>query len=179
MKKLIKISFLLIAFVAMTATVQAQKFGYVFSMGIVAEFPETKQADINLETLQKQLQKQYEGKLASAQKKAAQFQADFEAGNLSPVQQEEAQKTMAAEEKKILEFQQEIQSKIMEKRQELYQPILDKVDVAIKEVAKEEGLVMVFNADAGAQILLYADESTNMTNKVRAKLGMPPIAANN
>ena len=179
MKKLIKISFLLVAFVAMTTLVKAQKFGYVFSMSIVAEFPETKQADANLETLQKQLQKQYEGKLAAAQKKAQQFQLDFEAGKLSPVQQEEAQKTMAAEEKKIIEFQQEIQTKILEKRQELYQPILDKVDAAIKEVAKEEGLVMVFNADGGSQILLYADESTNMTNKVRAKLGMPPVTASN
>lgn len=179
MKKLIKISFLFVAFIAMTTNIQAQKFGYVFSMGIVAEFPETKQADANLETLQKQLQKQYENKLAAAQKKAAQFQADFEAGKLSPVQQEDAQKTMAAEEKKILEFQQEIQSKILEKRQDLYQPILDKVDTAIKAVAKEEGLAMVFNADGGGQILLYADESTNMTNKVRAKLGMKPIAATN
>jgi len=170
MKKLIKISFLLCAFAFMTTNLQAQKFGYVFSMQILAEFPETKQADANLETLQKQLQKQFEGMYADAQRKAQQFQADFESGKLSPLQQQEAQTTMQAEEKKIVEFQQEIQDKIGKKRDELYGPILEKVDTAIKAVAKEDGLTMVFNADT--QVLLYADESTNITDKVKSKLGM-------
>ncbi len=174
MKKLIKISFLFLAFAAMTTTVNAQQFGYVFSMQIIAEFPETKQADTNLETLQKQLQKQFEDMYAGAQQKAQKFQTDFESGILSPLQQQEAQATMQAEEKKILAFQKEIQSKIEKKRETLYSPILEKVDSAIKEVAKEDGLTMVFNADM--QVLLYADESTNITNKVRAKLGMAPIA---
>jgi len=170
MKKLIKISFLFVAFAFMTTALQAQKFGYVFSMQILAEFPETKQADANLETLQKQLQKQFEGMYADAQRKAQQFQADFESGKLSPLQQEEAQTTMQAEEKKILEFQKEIQDKISTKRDELYGPILEKVDTAIKAIAKEDGLTMVFNADT--QVLLYADESTDITSKVKAKLGM-------
>ena len=170
MKKLIKISFLLGTLVLMTTTMQAQKFGYVFSLQILAEFPETKQADANLETLQTQLQKKFEGMYTAAQNQAKQFQDDFAAGNLSPVQQEQAQATLAAEEKKIVEFQQKIQKQIEDKRNELYGPILEKVDGAIKEVAKEEGLTMVFNADT--QILLYADESTNVTDKVKAKLGM-------
>lgn len=170
MKKLIKISFLFVAFVAMTTTLNAQKFGYVFSMQILAEFPETKQADTNLETLQKMLQKQFEQKYADAQKKAQKFQEDFESGKLSPLQQQEAQTTMQEEEKKILEFQQTIQEKIAKRRDELYSPILEKVDTAIKAVAKEDGLTMVFNADT--QVLLYADENTNITDKVKAKLGM-------
>jgi outer membrane protein len=170
MKKLVKISFLFVAFVIMATTLQAQKFGYVFSIQILAEFPETKIADANLETLQKQLQKKFEGMYTDAQNKAKQFQDDFQAGNLSPKQQEDAQATMAAEEKKIVEFQQKIQKQIEDKRNELYGPILEKVDAAIKEVAKEEGMTMVFNADT--QVLLYADESTNVTDKVKAKLGM-------
>ncbi len=170
MKKLIKISFMLVALVAMTTTLQAQKFGYVFSLQVLAEFPETKIADSNLETLQKQLQKKFEGMYAAAQEKANKYQQDFQDGKLSRIQQEEAQATLAAEEKKIVEYQQKIQKQIEDKRNELYGPILEKVDSAIKEVAKESGLTMVFNADT--QILLYADESTNITDKVKAKLGM-------
>lgn len=170
MKKLIKISFLFVALLCMTSTLQAQKFGYVFSMQILAEFPETKQADANLESLQKVLQKKFEDKYAAAQKEAAQLQADFEAGKLSPVQQEEAQKKLAAREKEILDFQQDIQKQIADKREALYGPILEKVDAAIKEVAKEGSYTMVFNADA--QVLLYADESTNLTDQVKSKLGM-------
>lgn len=177
MKKLIKISFLFIALVCMTCTLQAQKFGYVFSMQILAEFPETKQADANLESLQKVLQKKFEDKYAAAQKELAGLQADAEAGKLSPIQQQEAQNKLAQKEKELIDYQQEIQQQITDKREELYGPILNKVDAAIKDVAKAEGYTMIFNADA--QILLYADESTNCTNKVRAKLGMPPIASDN
>lgn len=170
MKKLIKISFLFVAFAFMTTTVNAQKFGYVFSMQILAEFPETKQADANLETLQKMLEKEFKAAYDGAQKLAADYQAKFEAGTLSPIQQQEAQATMQAKEKEILKKQQDMQGKIEKKRNDLYGPILEKVDAAIKEVAKEDGLTMVFNADM--QILLYADESTNITDKVKAKLGM-------
>lgn len=170
MKKLIKISFLFIAFLSMTATVQAQKFGYVFSAAILSEFPEKKQADANLETLQTQLQKKYDGMLKTAQAKAQQFQADFDAGKLSPLQQQEAQTTMTQEQEKIIKFEREIQDKMLKKQEELYSPILEKINKAIEDVAKEEGLTMVFNADV--QVLLYADESTNMTDKVKAKLGM-------
>lgn len=170
MKKLIKISLLLAVFACMTVTVQAQKFGYVFSLEIISQFPEKKQADTNLETLQAQLQKKFEDMYTKAQDKAKQFQVRFDAGELSPVEQQNAQTEMAAEEKKILEFQKEIQEKIAKKRESLYGPILDKVDAAIKEVAKDGQYTMVFNADT--QILLYADESTNLTDKVKAKLGM-------
>ena len=170
MKKLIRVSLLMAVLACMAVTVQAQKFGYVFSLEIISEFPEKKQADTNLETLQNQLQKKFESMYATAQQKAKKFQDDYEAGNLSPKAQQEAQEAMAKEEKKILDFQKEIQEKITKKREELYGPILEKVDAAIKEVAKEGGYTMVFNADT--QILLYAADETNLTDKVKAKVGM-------
>ena len=54
MKNLIKIGGLFIAMFCMVSMAQAQKFGYVNSAAILAEMPDVKQADANLEALQKQ-----------------------------------------------------------------------------------------------------------------------------
>jgi outer membrane protein len=50
------------------------------------------------------------------------------------------------------------------------QPILDKVNEAIQSVAKEQGFHYIFDANSG--VILYADESTDVTNLVKAKLGI-------
>jgi len=52
----------------------------------------------------------------------------------------------------------------------LLQPIYDKVNTAIKAVAEEEGYAFIF--DGSTQVLLYADETTDVSSKVKAKLGM-------
>ena len=59
MKNLFKITCLVALFAATAGSLQAQQFGYVNSAAILAEMPEVKQADANLEALQKQLQKRY------------------------------------------------------------------------------------------------------------------------
>ena len=48
------------------------------------------------------------------------------------------------------------------------------VDAAIKAVAKEKGLAFVFDSSKG--MLLFADESMDITNDVRKQLGLAPIA---
>ena len=57
MKRIVTISCLLLMVIGAMSTVQAQKFGYVNSTAILAEMPEVKQMEANLEALQKQLQK--------------------------------------------------------------------------------------------------------------------------
>lgn len=60
--------------------------------------------------------------------------------------------------------------KLAKKREELYKPILEKVNTAMQDVAKENGYLLVF--DASTQVLLYAHESLDVTNLVKAKLGI-------
>jgi outer membrane protein len=56
------------------------------------------------------------------------------------------------------------------KREEKYAPILEKADIAIKEVAAEGKYTYIFDASTGS--LLFADESENILSKVKAKLGL-------
>ncbi|MBL7774643.1 MAG: OmpH family outer membrane protein, partial [Saprospiraceae bacterium] len=59
----------------------------------------------------------------------------------------------------------------------LYKPILERVNTAMQAVAKEGGFLLVF--DTSTQVLLYADESLDLTNLVRAKLGLTALTPTN
>ncbi|MBK9338659.1 MAG: OmpH family outer membrane protein [Lewinellaceae bacterium] len=52
----------------------------------------------------------------------------------------------------------------------LYKPILERVNTAMQDVAKENAYLIVF--DSSTQILLYGDESLDVTPLVKAKLGL-------
>ena len=166
MKKMIKMGGLLVALLLTIGTLQAQKFGYVNSSAILAEMPAVKQADANLEALQKQLQKK-------GQKMVTDLQAEYQAVqanivNLSQVQQEAEAQKLQAKQEEIAKFEQEMVQQIERKRQELLQPILDQVNNAIKQVAEENGYQFIFDA----QVLLFAEESTDVSTLVKSKLGI-------
>ena len=168
MKKLIKISFLFVAIFCMATSLQAQKFGYVNSALILSEMPEVKQADANLETLQKQLQKQYEKMVTSFQDKYKALAQKEQRGELSPKEVEEEGAKLREEEKKIAQFEKDTQQQLLDKREELLKPIYDKVNDAIKAVAEEGGYQMIF--DSSTAILLFAEDGADVSELVKAKM---------
>ncbi len=170
MKNIIKISFLFVALLSMTATLQAQKFGYINSVVILNEMPEFRQANSNLETLQKQLMKKGQGMVELFEKDLAAIQQKVANGQLSPVEQEEEGKKLEERKNKIGKFEQEMQTQLKEKSDELLSPLVDEVNQAIKDVAKEGGYQMIFDQSTG--IILFADESTDLSDQVKVKLGM-------
>ena len=148
----------------------AQKFGYVNSNAILAEMPEVQQANANLDALRKQLQKKGQQMLENLQTEYQEVQQSVERGELSPKQQEEKGKELQKKEQDIAKFEQDMISQLKSKEAELLQPILDKVNDAIAAVAKEEGYTYIFDSSVG--ILLYADESTDVSDEVKARLGI-------
>ena len=168
MKNWIKISSLAIMLIGIATAVQAQKFGYVNSSAILAELPEVKQAESNLEALQKQLQKRGESMVKTLQEDFVELQKQVQAGTLAPKQQSEEEQRLQAEEQKIAKFEQNMRKQIQEKREELLSPIYEKVNNAIKAVAKENDYQFIF--DQG--VLLYAEDSQNVNDLVKAKLGV-------
>jgi outer membrane protein len=166
---------LTVALVIATASVSyAQKFGYCNSLALVAEMPEMKAADANLQTFQTQMQKKGQEMVKALQEKAAELQRKQEQGLIAPKDAAEQEEKLKKEEEEINVFAQKMESDIAKKREELYKPILEKVNEALKAVSKEGNYLMVF--DTGSQILLYADESMDVTNQVKTKLGLPITA---
>lgn len=166
MKKVAQISCLVFIMLSMTIVAQAQQFGYVNSQRILAEMPEVKEMDSNLEVLQKQYQKRGQTKVQSLQQDYVAIQEKVQKGLLSPKQQEEEGKKLEDRQKEIAKMEQEMVTEIQNKRQELLEPILKKVNDAINTVAKEKGMTMVF--DQG--VLLYADETMDIYKDVKARL---------
>lgn len=168
MKRVFKIAALLTVMLAVAHTVDAQKFGYVNSSAILSEMPEVKQADANLEALRKQLQKKGQDMLEKLQQDYAAIQQQVERGELSPKQQEEQAESLKEREMEITQFEQDMRQQIQDKRADLLQPIYDKVNQAIEEVAQENGFTMIFDQN----VLLYKQADQDVSNLVRAKLGI-------
>jgi len=166
MKSLLKITCLVALFAATAGTLQAQKFGYVNSAAILAEMPEVKQADANLEALQKQLQKKGQSMLEQLQQDYGALQQKVQSGDLSPKQQEEEAQKLQAREQEIATFEQDMRKQVSDKREELLGPIYEKVNQAIKDVAEENDFQFIFDQN----VLLYAEDSQNVNDLVKAKL---------
>ncbi len=171
MKKVLKLSAIIIMLIGATlSTTYAQKFGYVNSAEILAALPDVKQADSNLEALQKQLQKKYQLAVETYQKKLQGVQEQVANGDLSPKQQETAAEDLKKDELALGKQQQDLAGQLEEKRQSLLKPIYDKINEAIKNVATENGYQFIFEQG----VLLYAEDTANVTSLVKAKLGITP-----
>ena len=172
MKYLLKYALVLALAVSISTNMSAQKFGYLNSAAILQEMPEVKQAEADLEVLQKQLQSRGETMLQEFQAKYQELERKNQQGEISPKELEEESQALKADETKLAQFEQDMQRQVLERRDALLQPILDRVNTAIEAVAQEEGYTYIFDASPGTGILLYADESTDIVLKVKAKLGM-------
>lgn len=160
------VAFVLFAVTAMSA----QKFGYINSQQLIGQIPEVKEANANIETLKKQLEKQGQDMVVSLQTKYQDLERKQAQGEIAPKQLELEAQSLKQEELNIAKFQQDSQQKIFEKSESLLKPIRDKIQAAIDEVAKENEYQYVFDQAIG--ILLYADQSTDITTKVKSKLGI-------
>ena len=169
MKKILKYFLVSTLVLCSVGMMQAQqKFAYVNSQELLQDLPEVKAADAEIQTLQQQMQKKGQEMFESYQNKAMELQRKRDAGELSPRQLEAEAEKLSEDENKIRQFDTEMQTSILQKQQELLAPIQEKVNNAIEEVAKSQGYTMVFDSSAGS--ILYADDATNITSQVKAKL---------
>src|ERR1041384_7373963 len=144
------------------------KLGYVNSQELLSVMPEMTKADADLKTFAKQYQDQLEAMGKEFEKKGADYQANEK--TMSDAVKTVKQKELQDLEARIRDYQQSAQEKIGKKKEDLYKPILEKADKAIKEVAKEKGYDYVFDASGGS--LLYAKETDNLLPLVKTKLGI-------
>jgi outer membrane protein len=154
-----------------TLTAFAQKVGHVNTGILLESMPEVKEADSKLEALQKQM-------MAKGEKMVKDFQAEYQAvvaevnsGSLNPKQQQVKQQELQKKQQAIQAYEQEVQTNILKEREKLLKPILDKVDKTIQEVGKEGGFLFIFDT-AIPNVILFAEEPLDLTDKVKTKLGL-------
>lgn len=157
------------------AQIKAYKFGYVNSLELLDAIPEKKTADTELEKYGNDLYASLEKMYGEYQKKIQDFQTGVQNGTLTEIDQEFKAKEIQDLEKRIQDFQESADEKIGKKRQALYQPLIEKINKAIADVAKEGGYTYIFDSSAGS--ILHADDSENIINVLKKKLGLPVAAS--
>ena len=168
MKSVFKIC--LVAILFMTAGfVQAQtlKFAHIDSQALIEVMPETtvaraeieKQAT-GLENQMTAMQKEYQTKLAELSEKQdslTELVRNAKIEDLQNLQQ------------RIQSFNSTAQQQLQQKQGELMQPIFTKANETIEVVAKEQGVIYVFDSNA---VLYKSKESIDLLPLVKAKLGI-------
>ena len=168
MKKTLLLTLGLVLSVA--ATGFAQKFGYCNSAQILTLIPDVKAADSDLKAFQTQLTKRGQDMVKVLQDKDAELQRKKDQGAISPNDYQTQAAKLKEEEEKIGKYEQEVMDQLAQKREQLFKPIFDRFNKAMTDVAKEKGFMLVF--DTNTQVVLYADESLDVTKDVKAKLGI-------
>lgn len=169
MRKLITaLSFVFL--LAFAPEANAQKIGYVNTAELIQQIPEVKESNSKIETYKNQLLKKGQEMLTALQGKYQELERKQAAGEISPKQLEVEAQALKAEEAKILEFEQSSQQKILEKNEKLMKPLRDRIQKAIDDVAAENGYTYIFDYSTG--FVLYADNSVDVSQLVKAKLGL-------
>ena len=163
-------SFLLIAFVCLAASVQAQsnKFGHINSAELLQQMPEIKLADSSLQAYQTSLETQNQTMLTEYQTKLNDYTENRD--KWPDAVREVKEQELSDLQTRIQQFQQTAQDKFQQKKEELYSPILKKAEDAIKQVSKESNYAYVFDTSAGA--VVYAQEGDDIMALVKKKLGL-------
>jgi outer membrane protein len=168
MRNLMKIVAVLLFVVAsVTVSAQTPKFGHVDLQGLVQVMPERGDAEASFNTFQTELeeilaemQKNYQTKLMELEQlgeDVSEIKRNAKIGELQDIQQRTQQYTQTA------------QGQLQQKQAELLKPVYDKAQAAIEEVAKEKGLLYVFEASS---LLYKSNESIDVLPLVKAKLGI-------
>lgn len=164
--------FTLIAlFVATTLSAQtAPKYGHMNLGNLLEEMPETKKANDDLKAFTDKLTAKDDSLTKAFQAAYTQLEADYKSGTTPPVQLQKRQEDLQKQQEFIQKFEQEAQQMVAAKRDELLRPILDKINDAVKAIAKETGYAMIFDTSSG--VMLFAAETEDVTALVKKKLGI-------
>ena len=174
MKRLMKISLLAVAFLTLSMnSVFAQKYGHMNSGTVLSELPETKSADTQLRTYQEQLVKKGQGMAAAFEKEYTEFAQQYQGGTVTPAVAQAKEEEFRKKQMELQQYEQKVMQDVSKKREELFTPILKKVQDAIDAVGKAEGYTMIFDTSAIANNpIVFAADADDVTAKVKAKLGM-------
>lgn len=168
MKKTIYLSFILTIFCAWSSVI-AQKFGHVNSAMLIESHPKVPAANAELEEFRKTSMAAFEVKAKDFQSRYEFFITEVNAGTLSKISAQTRQQELAEEQQKLQTEQEQLEFSIMQKREQLLQPILTELDSIIQTVGKEGQYTMIFDTSVTGA-LLFAMETNDLTEIVKAKI---------
>jgi len=148
-----------------------QKFGHINAALLVQNHPGIPAANTELEAYRKSVSDPFDAKTKAFQTKYQFFMEEMQAGTLSKVSAETRQQELQKEQDALNKEGQELQYNIMQKRDQVLQPILAEVDSVITVIAKDGKYTMIFD-DSVNGALLFSNPSGDLTEAVKTKIGI-------
>ncbi len=160
---------LLVAIMATTAW--GQRFAYVDTEYILDNIPEYQAAEREIEQLSVEWQAELEDKFAEVDRLYREYQA--EAPLLPDEMKQEREDEIIQLEQQAKELQMKRfgrEGELFQKRQELLEPIQEKVYDAVEEIASRGNYAVIFDR-AGGVSMIYTDVRYDLSDDVLERLG--------
>lgn len=155
--------------VAMSSIVTAQdKLGYVDESYILAQMPEYKEAQTEIEAYQKQIQIELEAKKKVYDEKVAIIKKMDE--KTPPSIRESKIKEVTELEKQMRDLGQEAEQQAQARMSKKLQPLTEKIKKSIEAIAQEKGTNYIFRRES----LLFQLEENNLSDVIIKKLNLTP-----
>ncbi len=149
--------------------VNAQKFGHITSELLLQAMPEYDSAQAKVQDLRSQYDLEIERIQVEINKKIEEFSQSE--NTMSDLIKEAKASEIQEMQARLQNFAQTAQQDLQQQSMVLIQPVMDKARAAISEIAKEKGLLYVFDMSQGNPIYT-SEESLDMLPLVKAKLGL-------
>ena len=162
---------ILVSFLLLSVGSYAQKFAYVDTDYILNNIPEFNQAQDKLDEISKQWQAEIEGIYAEVDKMYRDYQTQEVL--LTDEMKKKREEAIIAKEKSAKDLQKKRfgpEGDLHGKRQELIQPIQDKVYDAIQQLAANSKYAVIFDSSSDL-IMLYSNPNLDKSDKVLDNMG--------
>lgn len=171
MKSVLKIC-LLAVFVLTAGFVGAQslKFGHIDTQQLLSVMPETAAAQTTLQKVGKDLEDQQTTIQTEYNAKLQNYIAKRD--SVSDVALANMEQELQDMQQRAENFRQQSVNQFNAKQGELMKPIVEKINKTIEAVAKEQGLIYVFDTQQGSPVLYKSNQSVDLLPLCKAKLGI-------
>ncbi|MFP4691617.1 MAG: OmpH family outer membrane protein [Bacteroidales bacterium] len=163
--------FLTLLVAIMTTTAWGQRFAYVDTEYILDNIPEYQAAEREIEQLSVEWQAELEDMFAEVDRLYREYQA--EAPLLPDEMKQEREDEIVRLEQEAKELQMQRfgrEGELFQKREELLEPIQDKVHSAVEEIASSGNYAVIFDR-AGGVSMIYTDVRYDLSDEVLQNLG--------
>ena len=163
-----------VAFLLPTSNLFAQgnnmKFGHINVQQLMSMMPERDSARQELQQYNQMLQQELQAMQQEYTSKLQEYQENVDRYSQSVRQSKE--KELQDIQRRIQEFQTTAQQDFQQKQSEILQPIMKKIEDAIKKVGQEKGFIYIFDTSAGAVVYKNEQNSKNVMPLVKEELGI-------
>lgn len=154
----------------------AMKIGYVNSQILAGQVPGMKEASDQVQREVASYRQQIQRMSDSLNALVAEY--GKQEATMTPGAKDARQKAIRAKEAEYQARARQLEDSVQRRERELMRPIMEQINKTIEAVRAEEGYAMIFDAGSNSGVVVAADKTLDITDRVLARLkSAPPVSA--